>query len=172
MTSKQADKGKQGFASMDPEKQHEIASKGGRTSHKGEEPTSKADKADAKGHEAVDAADQDESDELDELMDLLEGNDLSEIDPEEAVETIDEWHDLLMDSGDAGLKEIGKSLTKLKRALSASKPKPEAIAEALTQIGEQTDEYANDAGRGYKTKLHKLGKALSKAGKSLEKEEA
>ena len=38
MAKKQQTKGKQGFASMDEEKQREIASKGGRTSHKGEAP--------------------------------------------------------------------------------------------------------------------------------------
>ena len=38
MARKQQTKGKQGFASMDEEKQREIASKGGRTSHKGEAP--------------------------------------------------------------------------------------------------------------------------------------
>ena len=38
MAKKQQSKGKQGFASMDEEKQREIASKGGRTSRKGEAP--------------------------------------------------------------------------------------------------------------------------------------
>ena len=38
MAKKQQTKGKQGFASMDEEKQREIASKGGRTSHKGKAP--------------------------------------------------------------------------------------------------------------------------------------
>jgi uncharacterized protein len=37
MASKKEGKGNQGFASMDPEKQKEIASKGGKASHKGEE---------------------------------------------------------------------------------------------------------------------------------------
>jgi general stress protein YciG len=43
MAKKQQSKGKQGFASMDEEKQREIASKGGRTSHKGEEPDTNGD---------------------------------------------------------------------------------------------------------------------------------
>jgi general stress protein YciG len=43
MAKKQQTKGKQGFASMDEEKQREIASKGGRTSHKGEAPNTNGD---------------------------------------------------------------------------------------------------------------------------------
>lgn len=168
MASKQENKGKQGFASMDPEKQHEIASKGGRTSHKGEEPKPKADETE---NTATADDDQDEGQELDELLDILEESELDELDPEEGVEIIDQWHEILNDSGDAELKEIGKSLKQLKKVLSSSKSKPEAIAEALSQVGEQTNEYANNAGRGYKTKLHKLGKALNKAGKSLEQQE-
>lgn len=169
MTSKQANKGKQGFASMDPEKQHEIASKGGRTSHKGEEPKAKKDDAE-QDTSAVDE-EHDEGQELDELLDILEESELTDFDPEEGIEIIDQWQEILSESGDAELKEIGKSLKQLKKVLSSSKSKPEAIAEALSQVGAQTDEYANNAGRGYKTKLHKLGKALNKAGKSLEQQE-
>ena len=43
MAKKEETKGKQGFAFMDEEKQREIASKGGRTSHKGEEPDTNGD---------------------------------------------------------------------------------------------------------------------------------
>lgn len=174
-TNKQANKGKQGFASMDPEKQREIASKGGHASHKDDHAESKAkdDHAESKanGSRADDAEEHDESEELDELLELLGDSELTELDPEEGISIIDEWQEILSDSGDAGLKEIGKSLKQLKKVLSSSKSKPDAIAEALTHVGEQTDHYANDAGRGYKTKLHKLGKALSKAGKSLENQE-
>lgn len=165
-TSKEANKGKQGFASMDSEKQREIASKGGHAAHKNDD-HSKAKGSDAK----ADAEDHDESEELDELLDILEEGNLTEIDPEEGISIIDEWHEILNGSGNAELKEIGKSLKQLKKVLSSSKSKPAAIAEALTQLGEQTNSYADNAERGYKTKLHKLGKALVKAGKSLEQEE-
>lgn len=166
MASKQENKGKQGFASMDPEKQHEIASKGGRTAHKGES----AEDQSQSTKQADAETDHDESEELDELLDILGEGELTDLDPDEATSMIEEWQEILAESGDAGLKEIGKSLKQLQKALSASKSKPADIAAALSRLGEQTDEYANDAGRGYKTKLHKLGKALNKAGKSLEEE--
>lgn len=168
MTSKQTNKGKQGFASMDEEKQREIASKGGHASHKGEDAKSKHQEADDNKEVEVEA--HDESEELDELMELLEDGELTDLDPEEAINVIDEWQEILNESDDKGLKEIGKGLKQLKKALSVSNPKPANIAEALTHLGQQTDEYANDAGRGYKTKLHKLGKSLTKAGKSIEQE--
>ncbi|WP_316432369.1 KGG domain-containing protein [Leptolyngbya sp. NK1-12] len=176
MTSKQAsnqaNKGKQGFASMDPEKQREIASKGGRTSHKGDEPNAKVNDTDDAVTDEITDEIEDEGEELDELLDILDEAELTDLDPEEGIEIIDQWHEILNDSGDAELKEIGKSLKQLKKVLSSSKSKPEAIAEALCQLGEQTNEYANNAQRGYKTKLHKLGKSLNKAGKSLEQQEA
>ncbi len=154
-------KGEQGFAAMDEDKRKAAASKGGRSSGKSE--SAKADQ---------DSEEIDESEELDELMSLIESEELLDLDPEEAVEMIDEWHEILNESGDANLKEIGKSLKQLKKVLSASKSKPTDISEALVSLGEQVDEYANDAQRGYKTKLHNLGKALSRAGKSVEQSDA
>jgi hypothetical protein len=172
MAPKQTAKGKQGSASMDEEKQQETASKSGHTSHKNDDAKPKQQETDddAEMDVNMEADEHDESEELDELLELLADDELTELDPEEAIEMIDEWQEIVNESGDKGLKEIGKGLKQLKKALSASNPKPANIAEALTQLGQQTDEYANEAGRGYKTKLHKLGKSLSKAGKSLEQE--
>ena len=160
-SSKQTGKDKQGFAGMDEDKRKEAASKGGSTS------TSK--KEDSKPQAEADET-EDEGEELEELLSMVAGGELTDLDADEAVELIEEWHEILSESDDAALKEIGKGLKQLKKALSASKPKPADIAEALTHLGEKTDEYADDAQRGYKTKLHTLGKALSKAGKSLEQE--
>lgn len=168
MASKQTAKGKQDSASVNEEKQRETASKGGHTSHKNEDTKSK--QHETADDEEMEVEAHDESEELDELMELLEDGELTDLDPEEAIEMIDEWQEIVNESDDKGLKEIGKGLKQLKKALSASNPKPANIAEALTHLGQQTDEYANEAGRGYKTKLHKLGKSLSKAGKSLEQE--
>lgn len=111
----------------------------------------------------------DEGAELDELLSLLEESDLTELDAEAGIETIDEWSEILNDSGDSDLKEIGKGLRQLKKALSAKKQKPQDIAEALSDLGEQIEGYANNAQRGYKTKLHKLAKSLHKSAKSVEK---
>lgn len=119
--------------------------------------------------EDEDVDDIDEGAELDELMSLLEDSELTDLDAEEGIETIDEWYEILNDSGDSDLKEIGKGLRQLKKALSAKKQKPEAIAEALSDLGDKVEEYANNAQRGYKTKLHKLAKSLSKSAKSVEK---
>lgn len=162
--SKQSGKEKQGFAGMDEDKRKEAASKGGSTSKKNDE----ANEAKSKDDQSDEAGD--EGQELDELLGLLEDNDLTELDSDEAVELIDEWTEILSESDEAGLKELGKGLKQLKKALSASKSKPADIAEALASLGEKTDEYAGDAPRGYKTKLHTLGKALSKAGKALHQE--
>lgn len=124
---------------------------------------SKAEKAEADANEDID-----EGEELDELVAMLEEGELTDLNPEEAIESIDEWYEILHSSKDDGLKELSKSLKQLKKVLSSSKAKEGDIAEALSQLGEQTNTYADDAQRGYKTKLHKLGKSFIKASKSLE----
>jgi ABC-type transporter Mla subunit MlaD len=163
-SSKQSEQSasKQDSAAIDENKQKAAASKGGSTNRKDDDTIA----LDTEDDQAEDAGQ-----ELDQLLEMLEESELTELDPEEAIEIIEEWHDILNESGDASLKAIGKSLNQLKKALSASKSKPGDIAEALTNLGEQTDEYANNAQRGYKTKLHQLGKALTRAGESLEETE-
>lgn len=153
----QSSKGKQAAA----DESQKTASKSSKSSAKADQDT----------EDSIEAG-IDEGQELDELMSLIESEELLDLDPEEAVEMIDEWYDILNESGDADLKEIGKSLKQLKKVLSASKSKPADISEALVSLGEQVNEYADNAQRGYKTKLHNLGKALSRAGKSVEQAEA
>lgn len=165
MASKQTSKSKNASASTNGEKR-ETASKGGSTAHKSEDTSSKQ-----KENDDTEVQEHDESEELDELLSLLEDAELTDLDPEEGISVIDEWQEILNESDDKELKEIGKGLKQLKKVLTASKTKPADIAAALTQLGQQTDEYANDAQRGYKTKLHKLGKSLSQAGKSLEQDD-
>ena len=156
-SGKQSGKENQGFAGMDQDKRKQATSKGG-SSNNQEDSKSQGDQTSADG---------DESQELDELLSILESGDLTELDSDTAVELIDEWHEILSESEEVGLKEIGKALKQLKKSLSASKSKPDDIAEALSHLGEKTDDYATNAPRGYKTKLHTLGKALSSASKSL-----
>ncbi len=167
--NRRANKGKQGFASMDPEKQREIASKGGRSSHRGDSDEGSDEEFDEE-EDSSEVEAFDEGEELDELLNLLQESELADLDPQEGIELIDEWYDIVNDSGDTELKEVAKGLKQLKKVLSASKSKPADIAEALSQLGEQTDEYANQAPRGYKTKLHQLGKSLNQAGRSLEQD--
>jgi ABC-type transporter Mla subunit MlaD len=111
----------------------------------------------------------DMGEELDELLNMLEEEDLTDVDIEQAAGMIDEWQGVLSKSKDAQLKEVGASLKQLKKLVSSSKVKEEDLAEVLSQLGSQVDEYANNAERGFKTKLHRLGKALSGEGKELTK---
>lgn len=131
------------------------------------------DDKDHKGEKSQSASSKDSSEEmdtgeeLDHLLAMLEEEDLTDIDLEQAVEMIDEWHGILNKSKDADLKEIGSNLKQLKKLLGGSKIKEADLAEVLTELGGQVDKFANNAERGYKTKLHRLGKALSGEGKEL-----
>lgn len=172
MASKQESKGKQGFASMDEDKQKAIASKGGKTSHKGENTAeTKSSNRSANAESQTDSetdTGMDEAEELNSLLEAFESEDLTEIDLDEATEMIEEWQDTLTKSKDSDLKAVGSNLKQLKKQLSSGKAQPEELAELFTQLGEQVDSYANNAERGYKTKLHNLGRSFKHAAKSLQ----
>jgi general stress protein YciG len=176
MASKEESKGNQGFASMDEEQLKAVASKGGKSSGKAE---SKAEDTESKaksskGATSTQAESDEEADtgeELDELLQAFEEGDLTAIDLEDATEMIEEWQGTLSKSKDAGLKEVGNSLKQLKKSLSGGKAKAEDLAELFAQLGEQVDNCADNAERGYKTKMHSLGRAFKKAAKSLEQSE-
>lgn len=174
MASKDENKGNQGFASMDEEQRKAIASKGGKSSgkthSKSEETESKSSKGATSTQVGADE-DQDAGEELDELLDAFEAGDLTAIDLEDATEMIEDWQETLTKSKDADLKEIGNGLKQLKKSLAGGKAKPEDLAELMTQLGEQVDGYAGKAERGYKTKMHTLGRAFKKAAQSLEQPE-
>jgi type VI protein secretion system component VasK len=174
MTTKQEGKSKQSSTSKDEEqKQTANKTEGTQSKHKQDETSEKnhaASKADSK-KAADDAEGLDEGEELNVLLETFEDADLTEINLDSATGMIDEWYEILHKSKDAELKEIGNSLKQLKKVMSSNKSKGADIAEVLSQLGKQTDEYGNNAERGYKTKLHKLGKALTKAAHSLEKAE-
>jgi ABC-type transporter Mla subunit MlaD len=108
--------------------------------------------------------------EIDSLLELLQG-DLTEIEPEAALETIEEWYSILHKSKDAELKELSGHLKELKQALKGGKASGHEIGDLLEQIGEQTYDAAGDLEKGLKTPIHRLGKQLSKVGKSLGKAE-
>jgi general stress protein YciG len=172
MASKEESKGNQGFASMDEEQRKAIASKGGKSSGKTESKAEETESKSSKGATSTQVeSDEDTSEELDELLDAFEEGDLTAIDLQDATEMIEDWQGVLSKSKDADLKEIGNSLKQLKKSLSGGKAKPEALAELFTQLGEQVDGYAGNAERGYKTKMHTLGRAFKKAAKSLEQPE-
>jgi hypothetical protein len=127
--------------------------------------TASKDESTAKGD------DMDEGRELDSLLALLENEELTSVDPEAATEMLDHWQSLLKESDEPGLADIADSLKKLKKSLTSKKPKSADIAESLMEIGDQVDGAAGEAKRGYKTKLHTLGKSLRKAGETLEEAE-
>ena len=104
---------------------------------------------------------------IDSLTEELEG-DLTSIDTDTALSAIDEWYNLIHKSESENLKEIANGLKQLKQLLKRSNAKGADIGEVLTHLGEQTQEAAKEAARGLKGPIQRLGKLLSKAGKSLD----
>jgi mRNA-degrading endonuclease YafQ of YafQ-DinJ toxin-antitoxin module len=110
-----------------------------------------------------------ESLDLKSLVETLEG-DLTAIEPEAAIALIDEWEAAIKETKDDSLKAIDHSLKELKKQLKLKKADPAKLAEVLIELGEQTSQMADHAERGTKGQLREVGKALSKAGKSLDTE--
>jgi hypothetical protein len=110
----------------------------------------------------------DEAQELDGLLEIFAAHDITEMDVEVAVGMIDEWYDILHKSKDESYKEVAANLKQLKKLLSGKKDQSEDVIELLDELGEQTDELANEAQRGYKGKLHKLGTAFRHAAQSID----
>lgn len=137
------------------------------TAKKGEDTSAQEDKKSQSASSEAASEEMDTGEELDSLLTMLEEEDLTDMNLEQAVEMIDEWHGILNKSKDAELKEIGSNLKQLKKLLGASKIKEADLAEVMTNLGEQVDKFASNAERGYKTKMHRLGKALSSEGKEL-----
>jgi hypothetical protein len=107
-----------------------------------------------------------ETPDVDELLETLHG-DVTDIEPEEGVQVIDQWLAVLKGSKEEGVKEIASHLQQLKKLLKGKKTDAAEIAEVLTQLGEETEAFAADAARGIKGPVQKLGKALVKVGKSI-----
>jgi ABC-type transporter Mla subunit MlaD len=116
-------------------------------------------------------ADDDDATDLEALLEVLEG-DVTQIEPEEAIEVIDQWHEALKGTKDEGLKAVNHGLTELKKLLKSKKADPAKLAEVLTQLSQHTDQAADSAERGTKGKLREASKALGKIAKSVEKAES
>ncbi len=112
------------------------------------------------------ADDREQIEHINSVVETLEA-DLTEIEPEAAVGAIDTWYNLLHKSEDENIQEIANGLKELKQLLKRKTAKSEDFAEVLTKLGEQTQQSADEATRGFKRPIQKLGKLLSKAGKSL-----
>jgi ABC-type transporter Mla subunit MlaD len=114
------------------------------------------------------AEDQEYLEDINTLVETLEEGDVTSLEVDDAVGMIDMWHNLVQKADGQAFEEIASSLKDLKQVLKRSSAKPEAIAEVLTKLGEQTSEVASEAPRGFKTVIQKLGKQLSAAGKQIE----
>lgn len=107
---------------------------------------------------------------LESLSQALQG-DLSTLDPDNALETIDEFQSLLKQSKQPEAKEIASGLKDLQKLLKRKEPSGHELGELISHLGEQTTEIATDADKALKTTLQHLGKQLTKVGRSLSKAE-
>ncbi len=103
---------------------------------------------------------------IDSLVETL-GQEPSKIDTESAGESIEHWYEFLHKSEDKKLKAIAGDLKELKKLLKGNKTKASDLSEKLIELGEQTTESAASASKGFKGIVKKLGKALTKFGKSI-----
>jgi hypothetical protein len=150
MTAKQSSKGKNVADSADDKK-------------KGQSEQSKSN--------STSGAHEDEGQELDALLKLLNDEDAVDMDMEAATEMIDHWQTTLQQSEEPEMQAIGETLKHLKKSLTGKKPKENEITELLSQVGSQVDDFATSAKRGYKTKLHTLGKTLKQISEELKEDE-
>ena len=148
MASQKETKGKQDDAALEEEKQ-----------------PAKAQHEEAKH---VDADQDDESPDVDSLAETLHGY-LTEIEPGDAIESVDLWVNFLKGHKEDNVKELSASLKELKKLLKGKKSEASEIADVLEQLGEQTTAIGDEAGKGVKGPLHKIGKALAQAAKKIEK---
>jgi hypothetical protein len=148
MATQNESKGKQDDAAMEEEKKQ--------ASHQ---------QAEAK-HVESDA--DEETPDVESLVEVLHG-DVTEIESEESIEAIDLWVNFLKGHKEENIKEVSASLKELKKLLKGKKSEASEIAEVLHNLGEQTNAIGDEAERGVKGPLHKVGKALMQAAKKIEK---
>lgn len=115
-------------------------------------------------------AESDISQELDELVQTLQ-SDLSDIELDAALGLIDHWQGILSKSKIEGGKEVASDLKELQKMLKGGKATGHEISEMLIHLGEQAGEFANEAEKGSKQVVQRLGKQLRKAGTSIAKAE-
>lgn len=116
------------------------------------------------------AEDREMHEQLDTIVEKAEGDELTDLAPEQAVGAIDFWLNFLNKAEGEQYKELANSLKSLKQSLNRGNAKPATIAKALSQIGEQTEQIASEAPRGFKGVLQRVGKQLSHASESLAEE--
>jgi hypothetical protein len=105
---------------------------------------------------------------LDALTQLLKGE-ISAIDPDAALKTIDELSNLVQKAKQPEAKEIATGLKELQKLLKQKEPTGHELGELIVHLGEQTTQIADRSEVAFKTPLQHLGKQLSKFGRSLSK---
>lgn len=116
----------------------------------------------------ADADQDDASPDVDSLVEVLH-SDVTELESEDAIESIDLWVNFLKGHKEDNVKALSASLKELKKLLKGKKSETSEIAAVLEQLGEQTTAIGDESGRGVKGPLHTVGKALAQAAKKIEK---
>ena len=119
------------------------------------------------GNSLAKAEEHEQIEEINSLVETLDDG-LGEVDKEAATSSIDTWYNLLHKSEDQSIKEIAEGLKQLKHALKLKNPKGAEISSILSKLGEQTAAASQEAKRGFKGPIQRLGKLLSKSAKSIE----
>lgn len=107
---------------------------------------------------------------LESLLQALQG-DISEIEPDVALKTIDELHTLVHQLKQPEAKEIASGLKELQKLLKRKEPSGHELGELIGHLGEQTSNIASAAETEFKAQLQHLGNQLTKIGRSLAKAE-
>ena len=107
---------------------------------------------------------------LESLLQALQG-DLSAIDPDVVLTTLDELHSLVRQFKQPAATEIASGLKELQKLLKRKEPSGHELGELIGHLGEQTSNIASEAETEFKTPLHNLGKQLTKVARSLAKAE-
>lgn len=121
--------------------------------------SSKLEKEQNPAQQTIGESDLDNAPDVESLTEILHG-DPTEIESNEAIDSIDEWVDFLKGHKEDNIKELSASLKELKKLLRSKKSDGSEIAEVLETLGEQTNAIGDEAARGVKGPLHTLGKAL------------
>jgi ABC-type transporter Mla subunit MlaD len=119
------------------------------------------------GNSLAKAEEHEQIEEIDSLVEVLE-EDVTQVEGETALSAVDNWYSVLHKSEDENLKEIANGLKELKQLLKRSKPNSSEIREILHRLGEQTQQAGEEAKRGFKGPIQRLGKILVRTSKSLE----
>ena len=138
-------------------------------SHKVEEKSKKAEKS-PKSASSDPIDDGEPIQKLELLSQLLKGE-ITTIDPDAALKTIDELHSLLQKVKQPEAKEIATMLKELQKLLKQKEPTGHELGELIGHLGEKTIEIGTQSEPALKTPLQYLGKQLNKLGRSLSKAE-